>query len=341
MFWEEGHMSWLDTLEEVRTRDFRKATAAERERTARDVVNMTAYACAVVSISPLPFSDALLMLPIQSGMVMTVGHVYGRRLEQAEAKDLILELTAVAGASFLARQGIKALLPVVGALLTVPAAFAASWAMGRVAMEYFKNPGLSKDALKDLYRKAKEEGSGQFSKSKFDEFRRKHEPGIQEVAKEAPPPPAPKKGKTIGRGAKPKAGAKASVVAKKSIGRKKKPEVDPAPPPANPVHQLVEGQLPKKIASNQEAAARIGAIVHLVLSGPEGGQWTVDLTKSANPVSRGLRGQPKLTVSAEDQFFLKLVRGEADPQVAVFTGRLKLEPMDVELATALARILTA
>jgi hypothetical protein len=35
-----------------------------------------------------------------------------------------------------------------------------------------------------------------------------------------------------------------------------------------------------------------------------------------------------------------MVQGKADPQVAVFTGKLKLEPMDVELATSVARLLT-
>jgi len=349
-------MSWLDTLEELRTRDFRRATQADQERAARDVVNGCSYACAVVAISPLPFSDALLMLPIQSAMVMTVGHIYGRRLDKAEAKDLILEMTAVAGVSFLARQGIKALLPVVGGLFTVPAAFAANWGMGRVAMEYFKNPGMSRDDLRDVYRRAKEEGSGNFSRSAFDEFRRRNETGIHEAAKEppaapAPPPPPPaadagppkKKGKTIGRGTLAKGGTKAptpasaSASAKKSIGRKKKA----AGTELNPVQEIVEVRVPKKIQANRDVAAKIGGLVHLELSGPQGGQWTVDLTKATDPVSRGLRGQPKLTVKAEDQFFLKLVQGQADPQVAVFTGKLKLEPLDVELATSVAKILTA
>jgi len=345
-------MSWLDTLEKIRTKDFRKATAFEREETARDVVNITSYACAVVAVSPLPFSDALLMLPIQTGMVMTVGHVYGRRLDEADARDLIVELMAVAGVSFLARQGIKALLPVVGALLTIPAAFAANWAMGRVAMEYFKNPGMTKDAMRDAYRRAKDEAASRFSRSAFDQFRQKNETKIHEVAKDPkrtaptpspreraePPEPAPaaaKKGKTIGRGTRAKAPARAAE-AKKSIGRKQKPEA----PPRGPVQEIVEVQLPKKIQANQDAAGRIGALVHLDLSGPDGGQWTVDLTKLDAPVSRGFRGQPKMTVRAEDQFFLKLVQGKADPQVAVFTGKLKLEPLDVELATNVAKILT-
>jgi len=38
--------------------------------------------------------------------------------------------------------------------LTAPAAFAASWAMGRVAMEYFKDPNASKDRLKEVYANA-------------------------------------------------------------------------------------------------------------------------------------------------------------------------------------------
>ncbi|HYV44791.1 MAG TPA: SCP2 sterol-binding domain-containing protein [Myxococcaceae bacterium] len=349
----EGPLSWLDTLEKIRNKDFKKATASERDETARDIVNITSYACAVVAVSPLPFSDALLMLPIQTGMVMTVGHVYGRRLDEADARDLIVELMAVAGVSFLARQGIKALLPVVGALLTIPAAFAASWAMGRVAMEYFKNPGMTKDAMRDAYRRAKDEAASRFSRSAFDEFRQKNEGRINEVAKDqkraAPPPaspprpveepaepaPAKKRGKTIGRGTRAKAPAKATE-AKKSIGRKQKPEAAPR----SPVQEIVEVQLPRKILGNKDAAARIGALVHLDLSGPEGGQWTVDLTKLNDPVSRGLRGQPKMTVRAEDQFFLKLVQGKADPQVAVFTGKLKLEPLDVELATNVAKILT-
>jgi uncharacterized protein (DUF697 family) len=159
-------MSWLDKLEEIRTRDFKKATPEEREQAARDIVNTCSYATAAVSISPIPFSDALLMLPIQSGMVVAVGHVYGRKLTSAAAGDLFAELGTVAGASFLARQGIKALLPVVGALLTAPAAFAATWGMGRVAMEYFKNPGVSKDVLAEVYRNAKREGKAVFSSEK-------------------------------------------------------------------------------------------------------------------------------------------------------------------------------
>ncbi len=180
-------MSWLDTLEEIRTRDFGKASAREREKVAREVVNLCSYACAVVAVAPMPFSDMVLMLPIQSAMVMTVGHVYGRSLTKAASKDLILELGATVGAGMLARQGLKALLPVVGALLTVPAAFAANWAIGRVAIEYFKDPSSSRERLRAVYAEAKDEAKRFFSKKAFDRFRKESE------REEAAPPREPKR----------------------------------------------------------------------------------------------------------------------------------------------------
>jgi uncharacterized protein (DUF697 family) len=174
---------------------------------------MCSYAAALVAISPIPMSDVVLMLPIQTGMVMTVGHIYGRKVTKASARDLILELGATAGLGLLARQGIKALIPVFGALLTVAPAFAANWGMGRVAMEYFKNPGLSGEALKEVFRRAQSEGSSLFSKDAFDRFRKQHEKKVQDVANEAgqaeqAEAPAPKKKAAAKKAAAKKAPAK-------------------------------------------------------------------------------------------------------------------------------------
>ncbi len=212
-------MSWLDTLDEIRTRDFSKVPAKERDKTARDVINMCSYAAALVAISPLPLSDAVLTLPIQTGMVITVGHVYGRKVTRANARDLILEMATTAGVGLLARQGIKALIPVLGAILTVAPAFAANWAMGRVAMEYFKNPELNREALKEVFRRAREEGGSLFSRDAFDRFRKQNDKAVQEVAEEAreeeeAEAPAPRK-KTAAK----KAGAKKKTAAKKATRR--------------------------------------------------------------------------------------------------------------------------
>lgn len=295
-------MSWLDTLEEIRTRDFGKASAAEREKTARSVVNLCSYGCAVVAVAPMPFSDALLMLPIQSAMVMTVGHVYGRRIDSAAAKDLILELGAVAGVGFLARQGLKALLPVVGAVLTVPAAFAANWGIGRVAIEYFKNPGASRETLREVYEDAKREARRIFSTEELDEFRARSE-------RKRKRPPA----------RKPKRAPKRS-------------------PPAITVRKLVERELPNRIAKSPELARRINAVLHLDVAGKKGGQWTIDLTGPEGWVSRGLSGTPKMTVRCEDAELVRIATGKKDAQLAVLSGALQLEPMDLELAGEVGKL---
>lgn len=179
-------MSWLDTLEDIRKKNFAKLPMEKRDEAARGVINMASYACAVVAVSPIPFSDAVLMLPVQSAMVITVGHVYGRKLTDADARSLVMELAATAGLGMLARQGIKSILPVFGALLTVPAAFAMNWAIGRVAMEYFRSPGLPKDQLKKIYKAAVKEGSALFSKERFDVFRRSSAPPKAEPKSEPP-----------------------------------------------------------------------------------------------------------------------------------------------------------
>jgi len=302
-------MSWLDTLEDIRKKDFSKAPQAERDKAARDVVNMASYACAVVAVSPVPFSDAVLMLPVQSAMVMTVGHVYGRKVTQADAKDLILELGATAGAGMLARQGIKALLPVVGALLTVPAAFAMNWAIGRVAMDYFKTPGMTREQLRKVYESAKEEGSKLFSRERFDAFRRSGS-----APKAAPEDDAPKK-----------------TAKKKSAGQAKKKR----PAKKSAVAKLVEGDFAKRIAANPKVRADIAGVVLLDLTGDGGGQWSVDFTKASKWIAEGRTGTPKLTVRCGADDFVALLQREKNVQLAVMSGDLVLEPMDLDLAKKL------
>jgi uncharacterized protein (DUF697 family) len=299
-------MSWLDTLEDIRKKDFAKVPMKDRDKAARDVINMASYGCAVVAVSPMPFSDVVLSLPLQSAMVMTVGHIYGRKVTQADAKDLVLELGTVVGAGMLARQGIKALLPVVGALLTVPAAYAMNWGIGRVAMEYFKNPGLPKDQLKKVFDAAKKEGSALFSKERFDAFRKSRAAKEAQPEAESPPePPAPKK--------KPAAKKKRTGVAR-----------------------LLHDEFEPKIAAHPEVRSAFAGVIHLDLSGADGGLWTADLTKDTGFISEGLTGRPKLTVRCSGKDFAALVKGRKDAQMAVLAGDLELEPMNLDLVGALA-----
>lgn len=291
-------MSWLDTLEDIRKKDFSKLSMEKRDEAARGVINMASYACAVVAVSPIPFSDAVLMLPVQSAMVITVGHVYGRKLTEADAKHLVVELAATAGLGMLARQGIKAILPVFGALLTVPAAFAMNWAIGRVAMEYFRNPGLPKDQLKKIYEQAMKEGSSLFSKERFDMFRKSASAPAPEAKPEKKKAPAKKKAKSA-------------------------------------LEKLLEGDFQKKLAKHKDVREAFDGVIHLDLTGTGGGQWTADLTKREEWITQGLEGKPKLTIRASGKDFIALVKGQKNVQVAVMGGDLVLEPMDLDLAMKL------
>lgn len=293
-------MSWLDTLEDIRKKDFSKVPAAKRDDAARDVVNMASYACAVISVSPIPFSDAVLMLPVQSAMVVTVGHIYGRKVTEADAKSLIVELAATAGLGMLARQGIKTILPVFGALLTVPAAFAMNWGIGRVAMEYFRNPGMPKESLKKIYESAKEEGASLFSRERFDMFR-----------KSSAAPAEPKK----------------PAAKKKATSTKKKPK--------SAIEKLIEGDFTKRLAKHKDVRDTFDGIVHLDITGAGGGKWTADLTKSSEWISKGHEGTPKLVIRSTAKNFTALVKGEKKAQLAVMNGDLVLEPMNLDLAMKL------
>jgi len=302
-------MSWLDTLDAIRTKDFSKAPMKERDKAATDVVNLSSYGCAMVAVSPIPFSDAIVMLPIQSAMVITVGHIYGRKITSADAKDLVIELGATAGFGMLARQGIKALLPVVGALLTIPAAFAANWAMGRVAMEYFRTPGASRDKLRQVYADAKKEAASLFSKEAFEKFKQR-----------ATGAAAPKPGK-------PRAAAKKAK--KKTSARKAK---------APTVASVVEGDFADRVEAHPEVAEAVKGIIHLDIGGKGGGQWTVDLTEAPGSISKGLSGEPRMTVKASAADFMALVEREKDAQSAMLAGELQLEPMDLSVAQELGRL---
>ncbi len=291
-------MPWLDTLDDIRTKDFSKASQKQREQAARDVINLSSYACALISVSPIPFSDALVMLPVQSTMVVTIGHIYGRKVTKDTAKDLILELGATAGIGMLARQGIKLLLPVVGALLTIPAAYAANWGIGRVAIEYFKNPGaVSSEKLKEVYEKAKKEGGQLFSRESFEKFR-----------------------------------TRGSVT---NDPKKKQSEKKAA---RTRIAKLVEEDFAARLKKRPAVVKAIGARIHFDITGDDGGQWTIDCTRKTDWVQPGLHGVPKIKVTTSTESFLGLVNGSTNAQLAVLSGQLVLDPMDLEVAQELGKL---
>ncbi|MCD6304104.1 MAG: DUF697 domain-containing protein [Planctomycetes bacterium] len=149
----------FDTLPKVAklkyARAVRIAENASREfiekldHTADKIIagNVTAAASAVLA-NPLPVSDWIVLAPLQIGMVVEIGAVYGKTLDMATAKETLLTL----GAGFAARtlfQGVISLLPGIKNIIGPPYAAAATYGIGVAVKQYFKTgEALSAEQIK-------------------------------------------------------------------------------------------------------------------------------------------------------------------------------------------------
>ena len=81
-------------------------------------------------------------------------------------------------------------------------------------------------------------------------------------------------------------------------------------------------QLPEKV--RKEAIEDQSTRFHFDLEGDGGGQVTLSLDDGKLTAEEGLVGDPKCTVKADAQDFMKVVKGELNPMMAVLTGKLKI-----------------
>jgi putative sterol carrier protein len=114
---------------------------------------------------------------------------------------------------------------------------------------------------------------------------------------------------------------------KKKAAAKKKPK--------SAVEKVIEGDFMKKLGKHKDVREAFDGVIHLDVTGAGGGQWTADLTKSSEWITKGHAGKPKLTIRAGAKDFIALVKGEKNAQMAVMSGDLSLEPMDLDLAMKL------
>lgn len=185
-------MGWMDSLNAA-ARNAAKVDPEERATIAQDLVTMSSFASAAVTYAPVPGADFVLVTPIQASMVMAVGRVYGRKLDMDEAKHVLLELGSVCGVSLIAQKGFatasKLLLPVIGGIvagvLSGPWAFAVTYGMGKVAMNYFSDRQATRESMKSVFDDAVAEGKKLFTKEKLQEFRKKQGRAAEDFARQA------------------------------------------------------------------------------------------------------------------------------------------------------------
>jgi putative sterol carrier protein len=107
---------------------------------------------------------------------------------------------------------------------------------------------------------------------------------------------------------------------------------------AESVKDLFERHMPEKLRGKPDVVAKINAVYQFNISGPDGGQWSVDCTQPGGSVQAGASTVARCTVVATDADFLNIVNGKLNPQMAFMSGKLKIQG-DMGLAMKLQQIL--
>lgn len=80
--------------------------------------------------------------------------------------------------------------------------------------------------------------------------------------------------------------------------------------------------LPGKVAP--EAIEGLETNFHFDLEGDGGGALTVSIAEGKVTVEEGLSGDPKCTVRAKADNFVKLANGDLNPMMAILMGKVKI-----------------
>lgn len=101
---------------------------------------------------------------------------------------------------------------------------------------------------------------------------------------------------------------------------------------------IFETKFKDKLTENPALAKDVNAVIQFEVTGPTGGQWTADLTKSADWITAGTHPSPKMTVSVSDEDLVKIVNKQLNPQMAAMSQKLRFKPFDMGLAMKLGKL---
>lgn len=113
-----------------------------QEDSAEEVIKSAALLSGAIAVEPIPFADMLLITPVQAKMVLHIGKIYGFDITPERAREIAQELGVTLAYGMLARQimrGVaKLALPVIGGIVTAPAVYGWTFALGRIAQNHFE-----------------------------------------------------------------------------------------------------------------------------------------------------------------------------------------------------------
>ena len=100
-----------------------------------------ALAAGGVLVNPVPASDIAVLAPLQIGMIIKLGAIYGKTIDRNSAMEVITTL-GLGVAVRTVFQGVILIIPGVKNVLGPPVAAAATYGIGRAAKAYFKGQGV-------------------------------------------------------------------------------------------------------------------------------------------------------------------------------------------------------
>jgi len=108
--------------------------------------------------------------------------------------------------------------------------------------------------------------------------------------------------------------------------------------PVTSVKDIFERYMPDRLQRKPDLVEKINAVYLFNISGPNGGQWSVDCTQPGGMVAAGQVATASCTVACSDVDFLNIVNGRLNAQMAFMSGKLRIQG-DMGLAMKLQQIL--
>ena len=119
-----------------------KEVLEQLDKEADEIITTAATAAgAVVLANPVPVSDFLILVPIQIGMVIKLGALYGETIDKKSAVEIVTTLGAGV-ATRIIFQTVVSWIPGIKNVLGPPVASAATYGIGKAAKKYFTGQGV-------------------------------------------------------------------------------------------------------------------------------------------------------------------------------------------------------
>jgi uncharacterized protein (DUF697 family)/tellurite resistance protein len=139
---------------------------AERAKEIREDTQKYAVMSAVLGFFPVPFVMDVAVVGLQVKLVRDIGQYWGHKVDGPAAKSLLYGLGLGTGAR-LAVLGLARLVPGFGSVVGAAGSYASTWALGRVADQFFAGGGKADvKTLKESFRTAEKEGREEYRKKK-------------------------------------------------------------------------------------------------------------------------------------------------------------------------------